>query len=138
MGPEQGTGRTAPCPGCGAENERSAPRCTACGILIGRRRRRGVSADSDTPFSPAATEHNRPALRAYHLAIFAIVPGVGLFAGPVAFVLGVIARRRGRRDPHFTASGPALAAVVLGALTTVSNWVGFVFMYLGLREAGWF
>ena len=138
MGAEQGTGNTAPCPACGVENERNAPRCTACGILIGRRRRRGVASESDTPFSPAATEHNRPALRAYHLAIASVVPGVGLFAGPIALVLGVIARRRGKRDPNFTATGPVMAAVVLGSLTAVTNWVGFVFMYLGLREAGWF
>ncbi len=138
MAAEQGTGKTVPCPACTAANEPGAPRCTACGILIGRRRRRGVAENSDTPFSPAATVHNRPALRAYHLAIVSIVPGVGLFAGPVACVLGLTARSRGKRDPLFTATGPVFAAIILGALTALSNWVGFVMMYLGLRNAGWF
>jgi hypothetical protein len=94
--------------------------------------------EDDTPFSPAATVHNRPALRAYRISILSVLPGVGLVAGPVGFVLGLIARRRGRRDPHFTARGPALAAIILGTLTTVTNWAGFVLMYFGLRAAGWF
>ena len=76
MGAEQGTGKTAPCPACGAANETDAPRCTACGILIGRRRRRGVAAESDTPFSPAATPHNLPALRAYRIAVVSM-PRIG-------------------------------------------------------------
>jgi hypothetical protein len=108
-------------------------RCPACG----RRRRRGSSVLTQTPFSTVSTEHNRPALRAYRLSVFSVLPGVGLFAGPLAVVLGLRARLRGRRDPLFTARGPAVAAVVLGALTAVTNWVGFALMFLGLRHAGW-
>ena len=137
MGPEQGKGKAAPCPACGAANEPGAHRCAACGILISRKRRRGAAENSDTPFSPAATVHNRPALRAYHLAVVSIVPGVGLLVGPLAFVLGLSARRS-LRDPQFTATGPLFASVILSGLTALSNWVGFVLMYLGLRQAGWF
>ena len=139
MGAEQGTGKSAPCPACGMANEPGAPRCTSCGLLIGkRRRRRGVVAESDTPFAAEIAIHNLPALRAYRLAILGILPGVGLIAGPVACVLGAIARRRGKRDPQFTATGPALAAVILGGLSGAANWTGFALMFLGLRRLGWF
>jgi hypothetical protein len=138
MAAEQGTGKTMPCPACGTEIERDSPRCSACGILIRRRRRRGGAADSDTPFSPAATAHNLTAVRAYRWAVLSVLPGVGLVAGPVGCVVGILALRRGRQDPQFTARGPAFAAIVLGVVTAVANWVGFALMYLGLRQAGWF
>jgi hypothetical protein len=138
MEAEQGTGNSAPCPACGADNTPDAPRCSACGILIGRKRRRGVSAESDTPFSGEVPTINRPALRAYRISIYGMLPGLGLVGGPVAVVLGLRACYRARGDRHFTARGPALAAVLFGVLTAVTNWVGFVLMYLGLRQAGWF
>ncbi len=138
MAAEQGTGKTMPCPACGTEIERDSPRCSACGILISRKRRRGVAAQSDTPFSPAATVHNLSALRAYRISVLSILPGVGLVAGPLGFALGIRACRRARHDPYFTARGPVVAAIVLGGLAAVANWVGFALMYLGLRQAGWF
>jgi hypothetical protein len=85
-----------------------------------------------------ATSHNRAALRAYRTAIFSIVPGIGLVAGPLACALGILAWRRGRREPRFTARGPVVAAMVLGALTAATNWAGFALMFAGLRRAGWF
>jgi hypothetical protein len=71
------------------------------------------------------------------LALLSVLPGAGLVAGPIASVLGLRATLRGRRDPHFTARSPALAAFVLGTACAITNWVGFTLMYLGLREAGW-
>jgi len=134
MGAEQGRGKTLRCAACGKENERDEPRCTKCGGPLRRRRRRGVEAESDTPFSGEVAEHNRPALRAYRLAVFGIVPAMGLVAGPIACVLGLVAWLRGRHDPHFTAQGPATAAVLLGAASGITNWVGFALMFRGL---GW-
>jgi hypothetical protein len=126
-------GKTVPCPACGAETEQGVSRCPSCG----RRRRRGSSVLTETPFSTVTTEHNRPALRAYRLSVVSVLPGVGLVAGPLAVILGLRARLRGRRDPLFTARGPAVAAVILGALTAVTNWVGFTLMFIGLRHSGW-
>src|SRR5207244_1213918 len=97
MSAEQGNPKTMTCPACRAEVAADGARCTACGHLFGRRRRRrGGATDTDTPFSPKTTVHNRPALRAYRIGVLAIVPGIGLIAGPLALILGVIARRRGR------------------------------------------
>src|SRR5207245_395004 len=124
---------------CQAENEDNAPKCGQCGAMLGRRRgrRRSVAPESDSPFAAEVAAHNRPALRAYRLALLSILPGAGLIAGPIASVLGLRARLRGRRDPHFTARSPAMAAFILGTTCAVTNWVGFTLMYLGLREAGW-
>jgi len=121
------------CPACNADNGEEATRCAKCGATLSRRRRRNGGDDTDTPFSRYIDPANRPAVRAYRLAVLSLVPGLGLLLGPAALVLGVAARRRGAANPDFTARGPAAAAVLFGAMTAVTNWAGLVLMVLGLR-----
>lgn len=121
------------CPACNAENGEEATRCGGCGVTLSRRRRRNGGDDTDTPFSRHIDPANRPAVRAYRVAVLSMVPGLGLLLGPAAVVLGAVARRRGRADPDFTARGPAAAAVLFGAMTAVTNWAGLALMVLGLR-----
>jgi hypothetical protein len=121
------------CPACHTENGEEATRCAKCGGTLSRRRRRNSVEDTDTPFSRHVEPANRPAVRAYRLAVLSMVPGLGLLLGPVAAVLGAVAGRRGRANPDFTARGPASAAVVFGAMTAVTNWAGLALMVLALR-----
>jgi hypothetical protein len=120
------------CPACNAENGEEATRCAKCGGTLSRRRRSSVE-DTDTPFSRHIDPANRPAVRAYRVAVLSMVPGLGLLLGPVAVVLGAAASRHGKADPDFTARGPAAAAVVFGAMTAVTNWAGLALMVLALR-----
>ncbi|HZY84832.1 MAG TPA: hypothetical protein VFE78_08370 [Gemmataceae bacterium] len=121
------------CPSCSAENGDEVTRCAKCGGTLSRRRRRNAVEDTDTPFSRYIDPANRPAVRAYRLAVLSMVPGLGLVLGPAALVLGAAARRRGKADPDFTARGPAAAAVLFGALTAVTNWAGLALMVAALR-----
>jgi hypothetical protein len=121
------------CPSCNAENAEEATRCAKCGATLSRRRRRNAIDDTDTPFGRYIDPANRPAVRAYRVAVLSMVPGLGLLLGPVAVVLGAVAQRRGKADADFTARGPAAAAVVFGALTALTNWAGLALMALALR-----
>ncbi len=56
--------------------------------------------------------------------------------GPLAVLLGVLAGRRGRDDPAFTGRAAAVAAIVLGTVDAVTNWVGVVLMVMGLLSMG--
>jgi hypothetical protein len=118
------------CKTCNAENGATAKRCAACGKRLGSPRR-GLAEESVTPFSPEAEARGRLALRAYRLSVFGLIPFVGLILGPVAAVLGAVAHHRGKSDPAFKAKGPALAAIILGFLITVTNWVGVTLMLVG-------
>lgn len=122
------------CPSCHAVNPRDAERCANCGKAFPRKpaRKRAESEESDADAAARAEESNRAALRAYRLSLFGLIPFAGLVLGPAALVLGVAAGRKGRRDPAFTAHGPAAAAVVLGAVDALTNWAGVVLMVLGL------
>jgi hypothetical protein len=127
------------CPSCDAETP-EAPACASCGrpLPAPRRRpprKRGVAEVLETPFSEHVEPANRPAMRAFRVAVYGLVPGLGLFLGPLAIVLGALAGWRGRSDPAFTAPTPARAAVVLGALITLTNWLGLALMLAGWRGA---
>jgi hypothetical protein len=107
------------CPNCGSEASTGATHCGSCGWELSRRSGGSRSAEaSDASFA------ERAALRAYRLSIFGLIPLAGLALGPIAVVLGILARGHGRKDPAFTAHGPAAAAVVLGAVDAATNWLG--------------
>jgi hypothetical protein len=92
-----------------------------------------VREEVDTPFCGLGEGPNRVARLAYLVAVAGLVPGLGLVLGPVAALLGLLARRR-RFDPAFAAHGPAKAGLALGILLTLTNWGGLVLMVAGWRN----
>jgi hypothetical protein len=124
------------CPSCEAENDDGAGRCSACGAALGRRPRRRQLPEPESPFSPNVPPADRGAARAYRTACLGLVPGLGLVLGPVAAAQGGLARARGKGDPEFTAQGLATAAIVLGLLIGLTNWLGLYLMVVGLRSPG--
>jgi hypothetical protein len=127
------------CPSCQTENVASATTCIECGNALPRRSRprRATVDELDNPFSGPFKPVNLPALRAYWVALWSMIPGLGLLLGPLALLLGLRARRSCLSDPEFTARGPLLASLVLGSAVSVTNWVGVTLMVLGLRNAGY-
>lgn len=120
------------CPTCKTENGDGA-RCSTCGGRLSKRVRRRIVEDA---FSLNVDPANRPAVRAFRMSVFGLIPGLGLILGPIALILGAVARWRGRSNPEFTAAWPAWASIVLGGILTVTNWVGLVLMIVGLRHSG--
>jgi hypothetical protein len=51
-----------------------------------------------------------------------------LVLGPLAMVLGAVARLRGNKVPGFTGQGPTAVTMVLGATITVTQWAGVILM----------
>jgi len=123
------------CPAC--QTETSGDRCTACGKSLGRKARRRVNnEETANPYEAQTVPCNRAAARAFHVAILALIPVVGLLLGPVALLWGAIAHQRGKGDPQYTARSAALGAVVFGAVITITNWVGLGLIVLGMHSMG--
>jgi hypothetical protein len=121
------------CATCNVDNPREAVKCAGCGAALSRRvKRRGIAEESDSPFGGPVEAPNRSAIWAYRVAVLGLIPGLGLGLGPAAIVWGLLALLRGRRDSEFTARGPATAAVLLGALTSLTNWIGLTLVIRGL------
>jgi hypothetical protein len=128
------------CPACHAENASEAVACAACGRSLrantaggnnerkvrrsGSRRRNAEAAEA------AAADSNNPAAwRAYRVSLWSIVPGFGLLLGPAAMVLGCLAVRGAGDD--LSASNRAKAAIVFGAGSALTQWLGITFIYYG-------
>ncbi len=128
------------CPACHTENASEAVACAACGRSL-QPNASGVSVDRPARRSSsrrrngdageaAATDSNNPvAWRAYRVALWSIVPGFGLLLGPVAMVFGGLAVRGAGDD--LSASNRAKAAILFGAGSTLTQWLGVALMYYG-------
>jgi hypothetical protein len=122
------------CSGCGADNPDGAGKCGGCGAKLPRRRRRPNQHDSNTPFASGPDSRNPIALTAYRLSVVGLVPFLGLVFGPLGLLLGFVAWRQDRVTPGYQRGGPAVAAMILGSLTALTNWAGLVLMTIGLRS----
>jgi len=65
---------------------------------------------------------NVPALVAYYLGVFSLIPLLGFVLGPVAFVLGIIGLYRRAKRPQCKGAAHAVVGMILGVIGTVV-WV---------------
>jgi hypothetical protein len=127
------------CPACQTENAAEALTCSNCGRSLradsaappgrrsGSRRRNSNGGDA-----AVADESDNPAAwRAYRVALWSLVPGLGLVLGPAAVVLAWLAVRGAGDDA--SARNRAKASFLLGALVALTQWVGFALMFYGWR-----
>jgi hypothetical protein len=119
------------CPSCKAENEVGARQCVGCGARLPRKRR-DSSVASEAAINPWIQSSNRWATTAYRCSLLAMIPFFGLLLGPLAVVLGLLGRCNERQQPSERGAGHAMAAIVLGSATLITNWAGLYFLLQGL------
>lgn len=126
------------CPACSTENTAEATQCGSCGRALARKpkRRAAGQQEAPSPFERPVDPVNWPCTRAYWVSCVSLIPGVGLIAGPLAFLLGVQGQVHASRQPACTTSSQAHAAILFGALSTLTNWGGLWLMILGWRASG--
>jgi hypothetical protein len=136
------------CPACHTENAVEAVACSACGRALrsdaaeavaappvaasrrsSSRRRRNANADDPSAINDS---DNPAAWRAYRVSLWSLVPGLGLFLGPVAVLLGYRAMRSAGDDA--SARNRAKAAVLFGVLITLTQWLGVALMIYGWKK----
>jgi hypothetical protein len=121
------------CPACHAENSSGAVSCVTCGCSLPANsersaRRSGSRRRNSEAAVAAVTDTNNPAAwRAYRVSLWSVVPGLGLLLGPVATVLGCRAVRVAGDD--LSASNRAKAAIVFGAGSALTQWLGLTLIY---------
>ncbi len=77
---------------------------------------------ADGPMSGLIPYRNPAALAGYYMAVFSLIPAVGLLLGPAACVCGVLGFREYRREPRSKGAAHAWVAMILGVLTSLANW----------------
>jgi len=79
---------------------------------------------------------NPPALIGYYLAIFSLIPCVGLPLGGAAIILGIKGWRIGKAHPEFRGKAHALVAMILGGLTFLANLAAVLWLLLNFHPRG--
>src|SRR4051794_2731484 len=97
------------CPACQTETQESTSHCHACGAQFDSRRAskpaRNRRRDPQGHVSPETEARLQFARTAYRVSVLGLIPGLGLVLGPIAVVLGILARQRALKDPEFTLWG---------------------------------
>jgi hypothetical protein len=120
------------CPVCHTENSSQAATCTRCGRSLKSTRRAEVRRREAEAREAAAFDSPNPAAwRAYRVALWSIVPGLGLLLGLVAVVLGCLAVRGTGDD--LSARNRCKAAVLFGFLAALTQWLGITLIIYGWR-----
>lgn len=119
------------CQNCQTENEDNARQCVSCQTRL-RRRERAPDEIPESPYSPRGDPINRPTLFAFYLALWGLIPFVGMILGPVACILATRAYRTAKGQPGYLATPQAHAAFWIGLVEAVCQWLGALCFYLGL------
>ena len=101
-----------------------ADRWRLCGIRRGQFTAAAAAASrhSPPPDNTIATiipYRNAPALIAYYLGIFSLIPCVGFVLGIAAFILGIIGLRRARQYPEAKGKVHAWIGIILGGIVAL-------------------
>jgi len=90
-----------------------------------RPRRKRAAGDG---FATVVPYRNGPALAAYYLGVFGLIPILGFVLGPLAFILGIVGLVKVRHNPKAHGTGHAIAGIVLGLIDPVI-WIVLWFVY---------
>ncbi len=105
---------------------------------------RAAIATSPPPIPPAGDGgvlskivpyRNGQALAAYYLAIFSLIPCVGLLLGLAGFILGILGLRAAGRNPAIGGKVHAWIGIVLGGLCGFGNLVAAL-VFFSFRARG--
>lgn len=75
---------------------------------------------------------NVPALLAYYLGLFSLLPCLGLFLAIPAFVLGIMGLRKRKQNPAVKGSVHAWIGIVMGGLMTLVWGAMWIMMIIGM------
>jgi len=107
---------------CGATNQAGAVVCASCGaglvpVAAPQRPTEDAALGGLIPYK------NVPALVGYYLAVFALIPCVGIPLGIAAVVLGAIGLSRAKNHPEARGKVHAWFAIIFGAVCAVGHVV---------------
>ena len=74
---------------------------------------------------------NGPALAAYYLGIFSLLPCIGLVLAIPAFILGIIGLKKRKENPAVRGSVHAWIGIIMGGIFTLVWGAAIVWMFFG-------
>jgi hypothetical protein len=79
---------------------------------------------------------NGPALAAYYLGVFSIIPCFGLLLAIPALILGIIGLKKRKANPAIKGTAHAWIGIILGGIFTVVWLGGIVLFFANIAARG--
>jgi hypothetical protein len=102
------------CEKCGERNPQNNYACEACGFVLHGTAPAKVHVTDDNSMGGLIPYKNAPALWAYYLGIFAIIPFLGAPLGLAAAITGFIGLGRARENPEVKGKVHAWVGILAG------------------------
>lgn len=115
------------CPKCQAPLPTGATVCANCGQAV--RAYGGPPAAAGDPTGGLIPYKNGPALTAYYLGLFSILPFLGIPMGIAAVVLGILGLKRFKAEPRVKGKTHAYVGIGCGGLGALV-WLMFLVLML--------
>ncbi|MCX5711379.1 MAG: hypothetical protein NT060_05485 [Candidatus Omnitrophica bacterium] len=116
------------CPKCGAQNNDKDLKCAQCGQFL-------HCVQTEDAFSSLVPYRNAPALIAYYLAIFSLIPCIGLFLGIAAFFLGLKGLKISKATPELKGKVHAWVGILLGGFFGLLYLILTVLFFVAVAAA---
>ncbi len=78
---------------------------------------------------------NPPALIAYYMGVFSVIPVVGFFLSIAAFILGIIGLKRKKKHPNAKGSVHAWIGIIAGAVLFIIHILALIAMISGIAAS---
>lgn len=111
-------GQVIYCPRCGESNHENNFKCTRCGNPL--HSPPPIPAVQDASTMGGLIPKNPPALWGYYLAIFSLIPCLGIPLGLAAVVCGVLGLKHARKHPAAKGKVHAWIGIILGGLCALA------------------
>lgn len=120
----QQTAQVIYCRQCGTQNAVGGYACAKCGYPLHAQPMPQYVADPDAGALGGLIPYRNPsALVAYYLAVFSLIPCLGLPLGLGGLVMGIVGLRYAKLHPEAKGAAHAWTGVILGGLCGIANLV---------------
>ena len=121
------------CSQCGQLNDDNNYKCTKCQHILHPGARPVYVADDANTVGGLIPYHNSRALIAYYLAIFSLIPCIGLLLGIPAFFLGLQGLKFFRQHPEAKGKVHAWIGIIMGGICGFGNLILIILMIVFSR-----